>query len=147
MSAAPRLMDLTPAAAADLVLAEAGEEWTRRFVAEAGRRLQGEALERVMTVWDLSAAHTATAFGVTRQALAKWRRSGVPEDRLVALADLSAATDVLLRYVKPDRIPAVVRRPADSLGGRSLLELAESGRTGEVRAAVVAMLDLRRVAP
>ena len=47
-------------------------------------------------------------FGVSRQAIAKWRVHGVPDDRLVALADLDAATDVLLRYVRPERIPAVV---------------------------------------
>jgi hypothetical protein len=79
--------------------------------------------------------------------VAKWRGSGVPEDRLVALGDLAAATDVLERYVRRDRIPAVVRRPADLLGGHSLLELAEEGRHAEVRRAAHDMVDLRRVQP
>ena len=73
--------------------------------------------------------------------------TGTPDDRAVALADLSAATDVLERYVRRDRIPAVVRRPAEVLGGRSLLELAEEGRHDEVRRGAASMLDLRRVAP
>jgi hypothetical protein len=34
-----------------------------------------------------------------------------------------AATDVLERYLKRDRIPAVVRRPAPLLGGVSLVDL------------------------
>jgi hypothetical protein len=147
MAAIRHLTDQPPSRAADAVLAEAGEEWTRAFVAELGRRMQGEALERVLTVWDLPAAGAAKVFGVSRQALAKWRTGGVPEDRLVVLADLAAATDLLLRYVRPDRIPAVVRRPAPVLGGASLLELAQDGRTAEVRGAVAAMVDLRRVAP
>ena len=75
----------------------------------------------------------AAIFGVSRQAVAKWRGSGVPDDRAVALADLAAATDVLERYVRRDRIPAVVRRPATLLGGRSLLELAEAGEHEAVR--------------
>jgi hypothetical protein len=65
----------------------------------------------------------------------------------VALADLAAATDILERYVRRDRIPAVVRRRADVLGGLSLLEIAEAGRFADVRRGVVTMLDLRRVAP
>jgi len=100
-----------------------------------------------MATWDLSAAGAGRIFGVSRQAVAKWRGSGVPDDRAVALADLVAATDVLERYVRRDRIPAVVRRQADVLGGQSLLEIAEAGRFADVRRGVVTMLDLRRVAP
>ncbi|MEO6821807.1 MAG: hypothetical protein ABI468_04950, partial [Candidatus Nanopelagicales bacterium] len=72
---------------------------------------------------------------------------GVPADRSVAMADLAAATDVLERYVRRDRIPAVVRRPADMLGGVSLLDLAQTGDTASVRRQVAAMFDLRRVQP
>ena len=37
----------------------------------------------------------------------------------------------LERYLKRDRIPAVVRRPAPGLGGASLVELVSSGRAAE----------------
>jgi len=147
MTAARALPSLTPSRAADAVMAEAGEEWTRAFVAELGRRLHGDALEQFLTVWAVSAADAARMFGVSRQAVGQWRAAGVPEDRLVMLADVSAATDLLLRYVRADRIAAVVRRPAEVLSGSSLLDLALAGRTAEVRAAVAAMFDLRRVAP
>jgi len=79
--------------------------------------------------------------------VAKWRLGSVPEERLVVLADLSAATDILERHVRRDRIPAVVRRQAPLLGGVSLLELAESGESGQVRTRVSELFDLRRVAP
>lgn len=141
------LRRLDPAAAAVALSAEADEAWTREFLSELEARVRTQPLERLMAAWDLSAAAAGRVFGVSRQAVSKWRGSGVPDDRAVALADLAAATDVLERYVRRDRIPAVVRRPSAVLGGRSLLELAEEGRHAEVRRAVAAMLDLRRVAP
>ncbi len=100
-----------------------------------------------MTTWNVSAAGVARIFSVSRQAIAKWRRDGVPPERSPGMADLGAATDVLARYLREDRIPAVVRRPAEMLHGMSLLELAETGDTETVRRQVAAMFDLRRVAP
>ena len=144
---ASALHRLSPRAAADAVAALGDDGWTRQFLSELQAQVHSDSLARVMSAWGLSSAATARVFGVTRQAVGKWRAQGVPEDRLVALADLAAATDVLSRYVRSDRIPAVVRRPADVLGGRSLLQLAEEHRYDEVRRGVAHMLDLRRVAP
>jgi hypothetical protein len=141
------LRRLDPAAAALAVTAEADDAWTLEFLRALETRVRTRPLERLMATWDLSAAATGRIFGVSRQAVAKWRGSGVPDDRAVALADLMAATDILERYVRRDRIPAVVRRPAALLDGRTLLELAEAGRIAEVRRGVATMLDLRRVAP
>ena len=141
------LRRLDPAAAALAVSTEIDDTWTLQFLDALESRVRAQPLERLMAAWDLSAAGAGRVFGVTRQAVAKWRGSGVPDDRAVALADLSAATDVLERYVRRDRISAVVRRPAEVLGGRSLLELAEAGRYDEVRRGAATMLDLRRVAP
>jgi hypothetical protein len=141
------LRRLDPAAAALAVTSSADDAWTLEFLEALETRVRTRPLERLMATWDLSAAATGRLFGVSRQAVAKWRGSGVPDDRAVALADLVAATDVLERYVRRDRIPAVVRRPADVLGGQSLLEIAEEGRFADVRRGVATMLDLRRVAP
>jgi len=141
------LRRLDPAAAALAVTAEADDAWTLEFLHALETRVRTRPLERLLATWDLSAAGAGRIFGVSRQAVAKWRGSGVPDDRAVALADLVAATDVLERYVRRDRIPAVVRRQAEVLGGRSLLEIAEAGRYADVRRGVVTMLDLRRVAP
>jgi hypothetical protein len=141
------LRRLDPAAAVLAVTAEADDAWTLEFLHALETRVRTRPLERLLATWDLSAAGAGRIFGVSRQAVAKWRGSGVPDDRAVALADLVAATDVLERYVRRDRIPAVVRRPAEVLGGQSLLEIAEAGRYADVRRGVVTMLDLRRVAP
>jgi hypothetical protein len=141
------LRRLDPRSAA-IELSNLGDDaWTHAFLTALQQQVHPDPVGRLMASWGLSAAGAARVFGVSRQAVGKWQAHGVPGERLVAVADLAAATDVLERYVRPDRIPAVVRRPADVLGGVSLLELAEAGRWAEVRRGAAHMLDLRRVAP
>ena len=89
-------------------------------------------LRHVIEVWDLSLSDVATIFSVSRQAVAKWVAAGPPSERAPAVAELAAATDLLVRHIKRDRIPAVVRRAAPGLGGLSLVELAHSGGTSAV---------------
>ncbi len=72
---------------------------------------------------------------MSRQAVGKWLRQGAPSDRAGAVADLSAATDLLVRHLERDRIPAVVRRPIPALGGESLVALWGRGETRTVLAA------------
>ena len=133
---------------AERLVAEAPDlDWLRTLTDDLDRRLRTAPLERLLTLWGLSASEAARIFGVSRQALSKWRRHGVPAERTPALADLTTATDLLDLRVKRERIPAVVRRPAPNLDGRSLYDLACEGRHGEVREAVTTMFDLRRVQP
>jgi len=138
---------MKPADAADALVSKAGAMWVRRLANELDRRLQRQPVERFVEVWGLSNAAAARLFGVSRQAFAKWIKQGPPADRMPALADLAAATDLLDRYVKRERIPAVVRREAPALRRRSLLDLAAAGRTAELLEAVRSMFDLRRIQP
>ena len=101
-------------------------------------------LARTIGLWQLSQAKTAALFGVSRQAFAKWLERGVPADHAVAVADLKAATDLLERYLKRDRIPAVVRRPIPRLDGASLLDLLSRGETNQVLSACREMFDFER---
>ena len=80
-------------------------------------------------MWALSQAEVARLFGVSRQAVGKWLRHGVPPERAGAISDLAAATDLLVRHLKSDRIPAVVRRPIPSRDGVSLMDLLAQGDT------------------
>jgi hypothetical protein len=138
----------TPRDVAAKLAAEAPDRaWLRALTDDLYRRLELDPLDRFTTVWNLSDSETARAFGVSRQAFSKWRREGVPAERARALADLDAATGILERRLERERIPAVVRRPAEMLGGRSLLELARAGEHAEVHRAVATMFDLRRVQP
>lgn len=132
-----------PRVAAAMLAAAAHDRpaWLAAFTGELEARGAGEQLPRVLRAWGLSSAEAARIFGVSRQAVAKWARSGIPAERLVPLGDLVAATDLLGHYLKPERIPVVVRRPAEALGGRSLVELATAGDTGAVLAACRAMFE------
>jgi hypothetical protein len=135
------------AVAEDLIRRAPSRRWLRALTDELDRKVRADPLERLMSLWALSGAEAGRAFGVTRQAFAKWLENGVPADRAPALADLAAATDLLDRHLKRERIPAVVRREAERLGGRSLYDMACAGEHPAVLEAVRAMFDLGRVQP
>lgn len=122
---------LDPRDAAARLLAEHDEDWVVRLTGELDRHLSGRRLERLMRVWQLSRAELGGLFGVSRQAVSKWIADGVPADRAVQVADVDAITELLERYLKRDRIAAVVRRRAPGLDGASLIELIASGRSSD----------------
>jgi hypothetical protein len=84
-------------------------------------------LDRVASVFGVTVTDLATVFGVSRQALEQWRRRGAPGDRQEKLAALGEVADLLSTRVKPDRIPAVVRRQVPAYGGRSILQALAAG--------------------
>jgi hypothetical protein len=115
--------------------------WLETFTGELESQALGNQLRRVLDVWGLSASDAGRLFGVSRQALSKWLAQGLPADRMLAVADLAAATDLLVHYLKTDRVPAAVRRKSARLGGRSLIDLVEMGNTEGVVDACRAMFD------
>lgn len=127
----PDLARLDPQDAATLLLDEHDSAWIVALAEELDRRLSGRELERILRVWSLSRTELGRILGVSRQAVSKWIDDGVPADRVTHVADLASITDLLTRYVKRDRIPAVVRRSASNLGDASLLDLITEGRTAE----------------
>ena len=125
---------LDPRDAAVQLLAEHDEAWVAAFTDELDRHLSGRGLERVMRRWQLSRTELGALFGVSRQAVSKWIANGVPTDRVQQVADMEAITDLLERFLKRDRIPAVVRRQAPRLEGASLMELVSAGRSSDALA-------------
>ena len=107
-------------------------------------RQSASELAHTIEVWQLSQAKAAATFRVSRQAFSKWLHRGVPADQVVAVADLRAATDLLERYLKRDRIPAVVRRRIPALDGVSLLDLLGEGETDRLLSACRDMFDFER---
>ena len=71
--------------------------WLDAFSEHLDRRRSGLSLEQTLSVWDLSQSEAARLFDVSRQALSKWFRKGVPSERATAVADLAAASDLLVR--------------------------------------------------
>lgn len=111
-------------AAAHLIRANGPQQgWLDTFAEQLDRQRNADALARILAAWDLNQSDAARIFGVSRQAISKWLDAGVPAERATAIADLGAATDLLLRHLQRDRVPGVVRRRASRLGDQSLLEL------------------------
>ena len=119
--------------------------WLDAFAVALERERSHDQLGRTLAVWGLSQSEAARLFGVSRQAVSKWLASGVPTDRVGAVADLAAATDLLIRYAKRDRIPAVVRRGAVGLQGHSLVDLVAAGETRKALETCRAMFAFNRV--
>jgi transcriptional regulator with XRE-family HTH domain len=138
--------NLDPREAASLVAAAHEEQggWLDEFAEFLDRLRAGQSLARTLVVWGLSQSEAARLFGVSRQAVSKWIDAGVPVERAETVADLAAATDLLVHYLKRDRIPAVVRRPSPRLGDRSLLDLLAAGETRELLAACREMFAFER---
>ena len=128
---------LSPEEAADRTFAGREHDSGRldAFTERLDRLRGGVSFARTIEIWGLSHAEAARLFGVSRQAVGKWLRQGAPSDRAGAMADLSAATDLLVHHLERDRIPAVVRRPIPALGGESLVALWGRGETRTVLAA------------
>ena len=140
------ITDLDPREAASLVAAAQEERrgWLDEFAEYLDRCRAGKSLARTLRVWGLSQSEAARLFGVSRQAVSKWIDTGVPVERSEAIADLAAATDLLVHYLKRDRISAVVRRPSARLANRSLMELLADGQTEATLAACREMFDFER---
>ena len=131
MSMGMALGKLEPEEAAERIFRAHKDEgaWLDAFTESLDRQRAGRSFARTLAVWALSQAEVARLFGVSRQAVGKWLRQGVPPERAGAISDLAAATDLLVHHLKSDRIPAVVRRPVPSLGGVSLMDLLAQGDT------------------
>lgn len=114
------------------------------FAQHLDRYRAGLSLARTLAVWGLSQSEAAQLFGVSRQAVSKWTDRGVPSERSEAIADLAAATDLLVHYLQRDRIPAVVRRPMAAVENRSLIELLAEGKTRLVLKTCRDMFDFDR---
>lgn len=138
---------MSPEVAASQIAAQHDSQWIRCLVIRLEQTLRTTPLQRLIALWGLSAAEVADIFGVSRQAFSKWLEQGPPADRAPAIASLAAATDTLERHVERERIAAVVRRPADMLGGKSLLDLTRERDYARVQSMVAMMFDLRRVQP
>lgn len=144
-----RDMDTSVAAsvmARDLI-ESADPDWLRELVDALDREVRTAPLERLLALWDLSNAAAARLFGVSRQAFSKWLVSGPPAERADDISAVDTITDLLDRYVRRDRIPAVVRRTSGRFDDSSIIEMLEQGDYARTADLTAGMFDLRRVQP
>ena len=91
-----------------------------------------EPMQRLMSALDLSKTELGGLFGVSRQAVDRWKRDGIPADRQEKVSALLALVDLLERKLKPGRLPGVARRPASAYGGETMFDLVRNDRHGEL---------------
>ena len=139
---------LTETLATEVLLrAEGRSDVLRRVIDRLDHELNASPLQRTVRLWDISATQLGQMFGISRQAASKWLAEGPPAGRRDQVASLGQATDLLDQWVKRERIPAVVRRPVEQLGGRSRLEVALAGEFELLRDELADTFDLTRIAP
>jgi hypothetical protein len=119
----------------------------RRVIDRLDHELNASPLQRTVRLWDVSATQLGQMFGISRQAASKWLSDGPPAQRRDQVALLGQATDLLDQWVKRERIPAVVRRPVASLGGRTRLDVVLEGEFALLRDELADTFDLTRIAP
>jgi transcriptional regulator with XRE-family HTH domain len=94
----------------------------------AARRLDKVELDEIRSAFGLSEVELAGLFGVSRQAIAKWRTRGVPYERCADVARLRQLAEYFHRRFRSERVPQIVRNPGKGLRGKSVLEtIAERG--------------------
>ena len=140
-------ISLAPDEVARELIESADVGWLRDLVDALDRQVRTEPLNRLTTLWDLSNAAAARIFGVSRQAFSKWLALGPPADRVDDVATVDDITSLLDRYVKRERIPAVVRRPSERFGDQSIVERLEAGDYRRTADLAREMFDLRRIQP
>lgn len=78
-----------------------------------------EVRHRTMNVWGLTARQVDNTLGALHSST----------DVQCAVSELTAATDLLVRYLKAERIPVIVRKQIPARGGVSLMSLLQQGDT------------------
>ena len=86
----------------------------------------GRAIDEIRQIFGLSETAFARLFGVSRQAVEKWRCQGLPSGRTADLDRLLEIARVFRERLIESRIPQIVRTPAAGLGDRSVLEVLQA---------------------
>lgn len=107
-----------------------GEHLRKKAGGHEGRAM----LRRALMLLGLSLDEAALIFGVRGETVRRWEQgiSGISDERMATLHVLDAALGRLVRLFRPDRLPSVVRRPADLFGGERALDWILRGRAAEV---------------
>lgn len=105
-----------------------------------------EPLRRAMAIFDLSSRDVADMMGVTRQAVDKWLLAGPPPERLAKVGAMAQIADILQHRLRAGMPAAVVRRPAEAYGGRSMLDVFADDEHDWLADSVRASFDYAAVA-
>ncbi len=84
------------------------------------------AIDEIRQIFGLTETAFARLFRVSRQAVEKWRRHGVPAGRSADLDRTLEIARVFKERLVETRIPQIVRTPAAGLEQRTVLEVLEA---------------------
>jgi DNA-binding transcriptional regulator YiaG len=122
---------LRDAAAIRLALHRAIDE----SLADAGLYTRGAAaVARLGRLFGMSHEELGRMFRVSGETVRRWERGQVriPDARQAELETMAAAADRLEALFVADRLPQVIRRPAELFGGETALAWIERGRIADV---------------
>src|SRR5471032_1817653 len=88
-------------------------------------RKNTRAVDEIRQICGLSETRVARLFGVSRQAVDKWRVTGVPPSRFADIDRVLEIAHVFKKRLKADRIPQIVTTPAKGLDGSTVLDVLE----------------------
>lgn len=80
----------------------------------------------------MSDEQLASLFGIEAQDLQGWRDRAIPVERTSQVDRMPAFVKLMLRRLRPDRIPAIVRTPAEGLRGGTMLDELRAGHEAEL---------------
>jgi hypothetical protein len=107
---------------------------------------QESPLVEIREALQLSDTELAELFQVSRPAVEKWIQAGIPARRRAQVYAVQKVVRLLSSHLKPERIPAVVRRESDWFDGRSILTTLKDGEHERVLRRVREAFDWGRAA-
>lgn len=93
---------------------------------------QDKLLSEITETFRLSKSELGRLFGVSRQAISEWERSGIPVSRQPKATVIAAIGDLLSHRLKRERIPGIARRRAPAYGDRTMLEMIAADQHEEL---------------
>jgi len=105
------------------------------LLAEQAKRSRGRAILAHLTgALGLSYDELGQALGVSGETVRRWAHGkiAVPEQQLAKLDSAEAALTRLQALFRPDRLPEVIRRPAELFNGERAIAWIQRGRIAEV---------------
>lgn len=93
-----------------------------------------QTIQQLLQGFDMSYDELGRVLDVSGETVRRWAKgaSSVPKQKLAAIDMGGNALRRMLRIIRPERLPSVVRRPAELFGGSSALDWIRSGRFAEV---------------
>jgi len=102
-----------------------------------------EAIENIRSYLGVGYGEIGHMLGVPRKTVRAWvfGKALIPMEHIAKINEVHNTLLRLLQLIQPDRLPQVIRRPAEAFGGRCALDLIMEGRIKEVAETFESILE------